>query len=128
MKKVGLIGHPIAHSLSPALFKAGYDGRYTYDLIEEEAFDTAYARFLDGYDGIHVFRIGLADSSHADPSLGTLTAPVRQCVYAVRSSHYHVILRRYIQISEARESAEIEPGDTDILQTHILKTVTTFDA
>ena len=54
MKRFGLIGHPIAHSLSPALFKAGYDGRYTYDLIEEEAFDTAYARFLDGYDGINV--------------------------------------------------------------------------
>lgn len=54
MKRFGLIGHPIAHSLSPALFKAGYDGRYTYDLIEEEVFDTAYARFLDRYDGINV--------------------------------------------------------------------------
>ena len=54
MQKFGLIGHPIAHSLSPALFKAGYDGRYTYDLIEEETFDAAYSRFMDGYDGINV--------------------------------------------------------------------------
>ena len=54
MKKFGLIGHPIAHSLSPALFEAGYDRRYPYDLIEEEAFDAAYSRFIDGYDGINV--------------------------------------------------------------------------
>lgn len=54
MKKFGLIGHPIAHSLSPALFKAGYDGRYTYDLIEEDTFEAAYSRFIDGYDGINV--------------------------------------------------------------------------
>lgn len=54
MKKFGLIGHPIAHSLSPALFKAGYDGRYRYDLIEDESFDSAYSRFIEGYDGINV--------------------------------------------------------------------------
>lgn len=52
--KFGLIGHPIAHSLSPALFKAGYDGRYPYDLIEAEDFEEAYRRFIDGYDGINV--------------------------------------------------------------------------
>lgn len=52
--KFGLIGHPIAHSLSPALFMAGYDGRYPYDLIEAEDFEEAYSRFIDGYDGINV--------------------------------------------------------------------------
>ena len=52
--KFGLIGHPIAHSLSPALFKAGYDGRYPYELIETPDFKEAYQRFLDGYDGINV--------------------------------------------------------------------------
>ena len=52
--KFGLIGHPIAHSLSPALFKAGYDGRYPYELIETADFEEAYQRFLDGYDGINV--------------------------------------------------------------------------
>ena len=52
--KFGLIGHPIAHSLSPALFKAGYNGRYPYELIETADFEEAYQRFLDDYDGINV--------------------------------------------------------------------------
>ena len=52
--KFGLIGHPIAHSLSPALFKAGYDGKYQYELIETADFEEAYQRFVDGYDGINV--------------------------------------------------------------------------
>lgn len=54
MKKFGLIGHPIAHSLSPALFKAAYDGKYAYDLIEGEDFDTSYRRFIEEYDAINV--------------------------------------------------------------------------
>ena len=54
LKKFGLIGHPIAHSLSPALFKAGYEGRYPYDLIETDDFEDAYGRFLKDYDGINV--------------------------------------------------------------------------
>ena len=53
-KRFGLIGHPIAHSLSPALFKAGYGGSYQYDLIEESDFERAYARFIKDYDGINV--------------------------------------------------------------------------
>ena len=52
--RFGLIGHPIAHSLSPALFKAGYDGRYPYELIETADFEEAYERFLEEYDGINV--------------------------------------------------------------------------
>ena len=52
--KFGLIGHPIEHSLSPALFRAGYDGRYPYDLIETPDFEEAYQRFLEEYDGINV--------------------------------------------------------------------------
>ncbi len=52
--RFGLIGHPIAHSLSPALFKAGYDGKYPYDLIQTDDFEQAYSRFIDGYDGINV--------------------------------------------------------------------------
>ena len=54
MKKFGLIGHPIEHSLSPTLFRAGYDGRYPYELIQTSDFEEAYARFLAGYDGINV--------------------------------------------------------------------------
>ena len=52
--KYGLIGHPIEHSLSPALFKAGYDGAYPYDLIETADFEEAYSIFLQEYDGINV--------------------------------------------------------------------------
>ncbi len=52
--KFGLIGHPIAHSLSPALFKAGYEGRYLYELIEGKDFEESYKRFLEEYDGINV--------------------------------------------------------------------------
>ena len=52
--KFGLIGHPIEHSLSPALFKAGYDGLYPYELIETPDFEEAYRIFLEGYDGINV--------------------------------------------------------------------------
>ena len=52
--KFGLIGHPIAHSLSPALFGAGYDGRFPYDLIQGEDFETSYQRFSEEYDGINV--------------------------------------------------------------------------
>ena len=54
MKRFGLIGHPIAHSLSPALFKAAYEGKYPYDLIEESDFEAAYERFLQEYDGVNV--------------------------------------------------------------------------
>lgn len=54
MKKFGLIGHPIAHSLSPALFKAAYDGKYAYDLIEGEDFESSYRRFIEEYDAINV--------------------------------------------------------------------------
>ena len=54
MKKFGLIGHPIAHSLSPALFKAAYDGKYAYDLIEGEDFETSYRRFAEEYNAINV--------------------------------------------------------------------------
>ena len=54
MKKFGLIGHPISHSLSPALFKAGYNGLHSYDLIEEEDFEKAFERFCNEYDAINV--------------------------------------------------------------------------
>ena len=54
MKKFGLIGHPIARSLSPGLFKAAYNGKYPYDLIQGEDFEESYQKFLDSYDGINV--------------------------------------------------------------------------
>jgi len=54
MKRFGLIGYPIRHSLSPSLFKAAYSGVYGYDLIENEDFDKAYEIFLEGYEGVNV--------------------------------------------------------------------------
>lgn len=53
-QRFGLIGHPIAHSLSPLLFNAGYAGEYIYELIEGEEFETSWNKFLDSYDGINV--------------------------------------------------------------------------
>ena len=54
MKRFGLIGHPIDHSLSPALFKAGYDGKYPYELIQTPDFEQAWQKFVEGYDGVNV--------------------------------------------------------------------------
>lgn len=54
MDRFGLIGHPIAHSLSPALFRAAYGGKYAYDLIETPDFEEAWARFLAEYKAINV--------------------------------------------------------------------------
>ena len=53
--KFGLIGHPISHSQSPALFAAAYPGgEHSYELIEEADFDKAYDRFIEGYDAVNV--------------------------------------------------------------------------
>ena len=62
MKKFGLIGNPIAHSMSPSLFKAAYsrpddqDGspEFIYELIEGADFEASYKKFTKEYDGINV--------------------------------------------------------------------------
>ncbi len=54
MNYFGLIGDPISTSLSPALFKAGYNGKYQYDLIEGSDFGTSWKAFEDRYKGINV--------------------------------------------------------------------------
>ena len=54
MKRFGLIGNPVAGSLSPRLFTAAYGGRYAYDLIEGASFDASWNRFLREYDGINI--------------------------------------------------------------------------
>lgn len=53
-KKFGIIGDPVAHSLSPVLFRAAYGGRYAYELIEGADFEASWHRFLDAYAGINV--------------------------------------------------------------------------
>ncbi len=58
--RIGLIGNPIAHSRSPRLFSETFADRvdvldrYSYDLIEEADFDTAYSRFLADYLAVNV--------------------------------------------------------------------------
>ena len=52
--RYGLIGYPIAHSGSPALFRRAYGGKWTYDLIENPSFEEAWQVFLDGYDAINI--------------------------------------------------------------------------
>lgn len=54
MKRFGLIGNPVAGSMSPALFAAAYGGRYPYDLLEGADFEVSWQQFLDGYEGINV--------------------------------------------------------------------------
>lgn len=52
--KFGLIGYPIAHSGSPALFSAFCAGRYAYELIETEDFGRAWETFLAEYKAVNV--------------------------------------------------------------------------
>lgn len=56
MAKCGLIGNPISHSKSPALFKAAYGERpHTYTLIEAPGCREAMERFTgEGFTGINV--------------------------------------------------------------------------
>lgn len=56
MKKFGLIGNPITHSKSPALFTAAYSAfPFSYSLIEADTIEKAMARFLsEGFTGINV--------------------------------------------------------------------------
>lgn len=54
MNHFGLIGDPIATSLSPALFNAGYDGKYSYELMESPDFGTAFKAFEERCKGINV--------------------------------------------------------------------------
>lgn len=54
MDRFGLIGYPIAGSLSPMLFSQAYHGRRAYDLIEEPDFERAWERFLSEYKAVNV--------------------------------------------------------------------------
>ena len=58
MKKFGLIGHPLGHSLSPLIHQrimelSGIDGTYTLFDIPPEEFDAAIPRLLKDLDGLN---------------------------------------------------------------------------
>ena len=54
--RFALIGNPISHSLSPALFRAAYpQSNHTYELLETQTIDEAIRRIRDeGFDGFNV--------------------------------------------------------------------------
>lgn len=54
MKKFGLIGNGISESRSPQLFKAAYNGKYAYDLLDGEDFKALFARFMAEYSCVNV--------------------------------------------------------------------------
>ena len=56
MAKCSLIGNPISHSKSPALFEAAYgNGKHTYTLLEASTCKEAVYRFMEeGYTGTNV--------------------------------------------------------------------------
>lgn len=79
MRHFGLIGHPIGHSLSPKLFRAGYPGSEdTYSLIETDSFEEAISVFRRKYDAINVTAPFKADAflcaDTADETAGLLKA------------------------------------------------------
>jgi len=53
--RFGLIGWPVEHSKSPALFTAAYAGKYAYDLIGDPDFEVCWRKFIEGpYKAINV--------------------------------------------------------------------------
>lgn len=54
MDRFGLIGYPVDHSLSPALFRVAYGGRWEYDLIGCASFDECMKLFDTRYRGVNV--------------------------------------------------------------------------
>ena len=64
MMRFGLIGHPLAGSGSPALFREAYQDRWPYDLIEGADFEKSWRTFLSDYQAINI------------------TAPFKEAAYA----------------------------------------------
>lgn len=54
MDKFGIIGYPLGHSKSPAAFKAAYNGKWPFDLIEGKEFEALWELFLKEYKAVNV--------------------------------------------------------------------------
>ena len=80
-RRLGLIGCPIGHSLSPALFREHFASRpdilehWSYDLIERSTFDEAWKAFLQDYEAVNV------------------TAPFKENAFRAADSHDYSSLR-----------------------------------
>jgi shikimate dehydrogenase len=87
--KLGLIGHPVSHSLSPVLHEAalrhlGWSGEFLlFDILENEVLMELARLARDGFTGISVT---VPHKQVVIPHLGTLTSAASQCeaVNAVR--------------------------------------------
>ena len=80
-RRLGLIGCPIGHSLSPALFREHFASKpdilkhWSYDLIEHSTFDEAWNAFLQNYAAVNV------------------TAPFKENAFRAADSHDYSALR-----------------------------------
>lgn len=60
VRRIGLIGNPVGHSLSPLLFREYFAGQpdilssYSYELVERDSFDEAYSAFMKDYLAVNV--------------------------------------------------------------------------
>ena len=54
MTRFALIGYPLAGSGSPALFYRAYNGKWSYELVDEPDFELAWERFLKDYKAINI--------------------------------------------------------------------------
>jgi len=52
--RFGLIGHPLAGSVSPAIFARAYGGKWPYDLIDGADFELSWQKFLSDYRAINI--------------------------------------------------------------------------
>ena len=107
MDRFGLIGFPIEHSKSPELFCAAYNGKYTYELIEEEDFNKAWQRFIEGpYKAINVtapFKgdaarmADYADNAVLDTGAANILIKTKEGIAAYNSDYLGVqmLLRKY---------------------------------
>lgn len=117
MKRFGLIGDPIAHSLSPALFRAGYGtGEYTYDLIEGADFESSYRKFLDNYDGINVTapfkELAFAKADIRSPEcrkIGATNLIVKtpEGIKAYNSDYYGIILSLLTAMEPGKDTEQL---------------------
>lgn len=111
MDKFGLIGYPISHSLSPALFTAAYSGKYKFELIETPSFEEAWDRFDKEYKAVNVtapFKVLAAQRADIlAPEVATIGAAnilvhTPQGIVAHNSDYLGVfgVLRRAVAVPE----------------------------
>lgn len=75
----GLIGFPIKHSLSPALFNAAYGDKYSYELIECGEFRTGYELFRRKCRAVNVTAPFKADALEAADNPDLLSRLAEAC-------------------------------------------------